>query len=141
MPSSHAAPQILAGLLDLSFREFVTPRVARGLYSLSLAVSAGAALLVTGLALGQSFVYGGLIGLGLLASLLVLMTWIRVALEVAVVLFRIADSAAEIAEHQAVIAVNTGGGPDEGPTRRRSSVPTTGGANELKPANPEGRHS
>ena len=99
----------LRGLFDLSFEQFVTVNIIRTLYVLCLAAGAAAALLIVAVALTRSL----LTGLGVLIVLaplyLLFATAIRVFLEAALVVFRIADHAAEIAEHQADIVLNTAG--------------------------------
>ena len=98
----------LHALFDVSFTEFVTPKVIRLLYVLALGGLGLGALFLVGLSAYQSL----LVGLGYLIVAAVFFLFfailIRVVLETALILFRIADNTAEMAEHGASIAMNTG---------------------------------
>lgn len=86
-------------LFDFSFTEFVTSRVVQVLYTLSV-IAVGLVSIVLIFALFGQGAGAGLLGLILvpLGALLVL-AYIRVALEFVVVLFRIYDNTCRIAEH------------------------------------------
>jgi hypothetical protein len=86
-----------ASLFDLSFSEFITPRIIKLLFIISIIVSAIGAgmLLVSGLDQGDGAAFFALIGAPLLFLLYVIMA--RVWLEVIMVLFRIADNTDQLA--------------------------------------------
>lgn len=86
-----------ASLFDLSFSEFITPRIIKLLFVMSIIVSAIGAgmLLVSGLNQGAVAAFFALIGAPLLFLLYVIMA--RVWLEVIMVLFRIADNTDQLA--------------------------------------------
>lgn len=107
MSYSQGPRTVLEALFDFSFSEFITPRIAKGVY-LIIVVGAAALTLVTFLTgLSRS----PLAGLAALATGLfmfaVIVVIARIWLEVAVVFFRIAETTTEIAEHDATIAINT----------------------------------
>ncbi|MFQ5890230.1 MAG: DUF4282 domain-containing protein [Gemmatimonadota bacterium] len=99
--------RLLRALFDLSFTDFVTLKIARALYALTIMTAGlvGLGLVLVGL---QRSPLAGL-GAAVLSVLFFLasVTFVRIALEVAVVFFRIADNTAEIAEHEAAVAMNT----------------------------------
>lgn len=85
------AKRISEGLMDFSFRVYVTPRMLKFLYALHLLVGLVAAVAWVVLAFQQAPVQGLL---AILAALLGYFFWIlycRVALEVLAVLFHIAE--------------------------------------------------
>ncbi len=88
------AKGIPEGLMDFSFRVYVTPRMLKFLYALHLLVGLVAAVAWVVLAFQQAPVQGLL---AILAALLGYFFWIlycRVALEVLAALFRIAEVSA-----------------------------------------------
>jgi uncharacterized protein DUF4282 len=92
------APGLLSSLFDMSFTTFVTSKLISLLYAMAIAFAAlvAAALLVSG------FSQGTLVGLLMLivAPLVFLATIIyaRVILEIMIVVFRMAEHLAEIAQ-------------------------------------------
>ena len=97
----------MLALFEFSFAESVTPRIAKALYRLAVAAAAVLAVLVAAAGLGGSLLSGlGWMVFGLLLFV-VLVGASRIGLEAALVLFRIAEDAQEIAEHGAAIALNT----------------------------------
>lgn len=86
-----------SSLFDLSFSDFITPRIIKLLFVISIIVSVIAAgvLLVSGLSQGDGAALLALIGAPLLFLLYVIMA--RVWLEVIMVLFRIADNTDQLA--------------------------------------------
>ncbi len=108
MPIATRDARLLRALFDVSFTEFVTPKMIKLLYVLSLAAIGLWALVLVVAALTQSLI----VGLGyLLAAILLFLVGailVRVWLEIIAVVFRIAANTAEIAEYGAEIAVNTG---------------------------------
>jgi hypothetical protein len=97
----------ITSLFDLSFSSFLTPKLVRALYAVTMLALGILGLLSVVFALGQSFLFGLGVLIVVLPCLLILLVWIRVMLEAAVVFFQIAERTAEIAEHEAMIAVNT----------------------------------
>lgn len=86
-------------LFDFSFTEFVTSKIIKLLYGLSIAFSALIALIL--IIIGFSAHVGlGVLTLLIVAPLIFLISVIysRVLLEIIIVIFRIADHAAEIAK-------------------------------------------
>lgn len=101
---------LLDALFDFSFTEFVTTRLLKVVYGLSIAGWAIWALVVAAgsLAVFRYSVLKGLGGLFLAAGVFIAGTvGSRIACELTIVAFRIADHAAETAEQSAVIATNT----------------------------------
>lgn len=94
----------IGDLFDFSFTEFVTSRVVQVLYVLSV-LAVGLVSIVLIVALFGQGAGMGLLGLILvpLGALLVL-AYIRVALEFVVVLFRIYDNTCRMAEHGPLVA-------------------------------------
>ena len=88
----------LASLFDFSFSELITKKIIRILYFiLVLAIGLGAlAFMVAGFS--QSFFTGLGYTVGAAFFFLIYVTLIRVALEIYIVIFRIADYTKEIAE-------------------------------------------
>lgn len=97
-------------LFDLSFSEFITPRIIKLLFIISIIVSAifAGMLLVRWLYMGDGAAFLALIGAPLLFLLYVIMA--RVWLEVIMVLFRIADNTDQLAGRG-----NAQAAADEGP--------------------------
>jgi hypothetical protein len=81
-----------ASLFDLSFREFITPRIIKLLFVLAIIISAIVAfvLFIGGIAQGGATIFLALIGAPLLFLLYVIMA--RVWLELIMVMFHIADN-------------------------------------------------
>ena len=94
-------------MTNLSAPPPITAARARSLYYLSLVGAALVAVLVVAIGLRQSTVAGIEALIVALAVLFVLFGWLRLGLENALALIRMADTLSEIAEHEAVIAVNT----------------------------------
>jgi len=131
MTTSQASePSFFSALFDVSFSNFVTNRIIKVLYILALiGVTIGALVfLVTGLTQG-----GGAALLALIVAplyFLLGLIYIRVLLEVIIVLFRIGENTAVMAE-----AMQRGGGfstpnpasppppPPHGPTTRTDPQP------------------
>ncbi len=109
---SRRDAHLLSSLFDFSFTEFLTPKIAKALYGFSVAILGLVALLIVGRGLGESLLVG--LGYLLFAAVLFLfsVTVLRVWLETAVIFFRIAENTAEIAEHEAEIAINTAARPE-----------------------------
>lgn len=101
-PLLDAAPAsigFLASIFDMSFTAFVTPKIIKILYVLSMiAIGLGYLAFVLA-AFSQSVGYGivVLVIVGPLVSLFWL-AWIRVLMEIAIVFFRIHESTADIAQ-------------------------------------------
>lgn len=111
----------LATLLDASFTELMTQRLAGAMYGVvasGLGIVIGA---VVALGVAQHPEFGVVFVIGAAAAFVVLVVILRLLLEVAVVLVRIADQTEEIAEQVAGIAV------DRAPTPRGVPVATGGG--------------
>lgn len=115
----------IGDLFDFSFTEFVTSRVVQVLYVLSV-IAVGLVSIVLIFALFGQGAGAGLLGLILvpLGALLVL-AYVRVALEFVVVLFRIYDNTCRIAEH----------GPLAAPASAPNPAAPLGG---VQPAAPSG---
>jgi hypothetical protein len=100
-PPGTRGSTFFESLFDLSFKEFVTPRIIRWLFVLSLVVVGVGVLMmiVTGFALG---VVTGLFTLLILAPLTALFYVLiaRLALEVVVVLFKIEEHLAEMGKQE-----------------------------------------
>jgi len=90
---------LLASLFDFSFSSFVTTKLVRVLYGLSLAAIALAALVFGLGAFGRGF-FSGLVGLFIVAPLgfLIALVIARINCELVLVAFRIQAHTAEIAE-------------------------------------------
>ena len=87
-----------ASLFDLSFSEFITPRIIKLLFVLAIIISAIVALvlLIGGIAQGGGTAFLALIGTPLLFLLYVIMA--RVWLELIMVMFRIAGNTDKLVE-------------------------------------------
>lgn len=99
MEVPQEAKGLFASLFDFSFTSFVTAKLIKVLYALGIVIGAIVGLFALVSAMGQ----GALAGLGALILVpLVFLLWVmylRVVLEVLVVVFRIAENTAEIARH------------------------------------------
>ncbi|HEX4896565.1 MAG TPA: DUF4282 domain-containing protein [Solimonas sp.] len=100
-----SARELLRGLLDIEFRQLLTPRMLPTLYLIGIGASAYAVLAYAAEGFAQST------GLGLMRLLLVgpvafvvLVILLRVALELCIALFRIALHVNELAGHAEDIA-------------------------------------
>ena len=108
MKATHLDPAgVIATLFDFSFTEFLTLKVVRLVYAVAVL---GGGLAAAGIGLvgfGRSVLTG--LWTLLLATFLYLLGLVitRMWLEAAVVFFRLADSAAEVGEQAAQIALNT----------------------------------
>ena len=107
MTNAQSRKGLFASLFDFSFTEFVTPRIIKLLYGLAIAGAALWSLSI--LAFGpRGSIWSSLMTLILsVLAFLFLVIIARIWLEIAIVFFRIADNTAEIAEHDAAIALNT----------------------------------
>lgn len=89
-------PNFLTALFDFSFHRMVTPRIARWVYALGVALAA----FLAGLFLPAALVRGGSTALfGLIAApvgFLLACAYLRLTLEALVVLFRIHEAASEL---------------------------------------------
>lgn len=83
-------------LFDLSFSSFITTKIIRFLYALMIFFSGIAALVIIVNGLSRGFIWG--LGSLIIAPLLFLLYVIlgRIFLELAIVIFRIAENIAEI---------------------------------------------
>lgn len=91
----------LGGLLDLSFKEFITIRVIKVLYILAIIGSAigGIIMLIGGfISLGSSVGRGLLMIIGSPLVFLLYVLMARIWLEIVVVLFRIAENTSALVE-------------------------------------------
>jgi hypothetical protein len=90
-----------AGLFDVSFGSLITPKVIKFVYVLSMIIIGLFALFLVGAAFSNS-VAGGIIVLLIVAPLLGLLylIYVRVLLELVIVIFRIMESNAELVELQ-----------------------------------------
>ncbi len=95
----------LAVLFDFSFTELITKRVAGTVYGVAVAGLGIVAGAVVAFGFARHPAFGLLFVIGAVAGLLVSVLVVRVWLEAAVVLARIADQAEELAEQVAGIAV------------------------------------
>ncbi|MGQ9651743.1 MAG: DUF4282 domain-containing protein [Phycisphaerae bacterium] len=94
------AKSFFSSLLDMSFSDFVTPKIIKILFILAIIGSAiwALALLVAGLGSGSAGGFlGGLIGAPIVFIVAVIL--IRVYLEVLLVMFRIAENTRRLVEH------------------------------------------
>lgn len=94
------AKSFFSSLLDMSFSDFITPKIIKILFVLAIIGSAiwGLVILVVGLASGSvGGILGGLIGAPILFVLAVIMS--RVYLELLLVMFRIAENTGRLVEH------------------------------------------
>lgn len=87
----------LGSLFDFSFRNFITSKIIGVLYGLSMVVIAIYAVIIIVAAFNSSAVFGA-VTLLVLAPLFVLaaLIYVRVLLEIAIVLFRIAENTSEM---------------------------------------------
>ena len=90
-----------AGLFDISFGSLITPKVIKFVYVLSMIIIGLFALFLVGAAFSNS-VAGGIVVLLIVAPLLGLLylIYVRVLLELVIVIFRIMESNAELVELQ-----------------------------------------
>ena len=88
----------LGGLLDFSFSEFVTTKIIKVLYILwlALAVIVGISILFNGFASRSFFGFMGGLVFAPIATLLIAI-YGRVALELVIVVFRIAENTSKLA--------------------------------------------
>jgi hypothetical protein len=88
-------------LFDFSFKEFVTTKLIKILYVLGMIgiIIGSLGMIFGGISQGGSAAFMGLIG-GLLFFLLA-MIWLRVSLELIIVIFRINENVARIAGQEA----------------------------------------
>jgi hypothetical protein len=79
-------------MFDLSFTEFITPRIIKGIFILAVTVSAIGALILVVAGFNEGFGSGvaSIVGAGILFVLYVLMS--RVYLEFVIAVFRIAEN-------------------------------------------------
>jgi Domain of unknown function (DUF4282) len=97
-PAAEEARGLLSSLFDLSFTTFITSKLIKVVYALAIAFAAlvAAALLVSG------FSQGTLVGLLMLIVapivFLAIVIYARVILEIMIVVFRMAEHLAEIAQ-------------------------------------------
>lgn len=100
-----AARELLRGLFDLEFRQLLTPRMLPTLYLLGIAASGYAVVAYAVQGFAESLPLG-LVRLLLIGpvAFLVLVTLLRVALELCIALFRIALHVNELAGHAEDIA-------------------------------------
>jgi hypothetical protein len=113
IPGGRVRPSsFLATLFDASFADFITMRLVKGIYLGGLlALAFGVLVLLLG-ALGTGKPPLIVFALALApAGFLLGATMLRICLEVAIVLFRIADHVAETADQAAAIAINTARAP------------------------------
>lgn len=93
------AKSFFSSLFDMSFSNFITPKIIRILFILAIIGSAiwALALLVAGLGSGSAGgILGGLIGAPIVFILAVILS--RVYLELLLVMFRIAENTERLAE-------------------------------------------
>jgi len=93
------AKGFLGALFDFSFTEFITPKLIKVLYGLSIAGAGLVALLLIGSAFRVSAA-GGLLML-LIGAPLLFLVWViytRLLLEMIIIIFRISEHTAQIAE-------------------------------------------
>ncbi len=107
MPTRQTARGYIEPLFDLSFTQFITTKVVKLVYVLTIGLAALGVLLLFVATVNDSF----LLALGMLAVTLPFAALFVIAsrmwLEAVVVFFRIADNTAELAEQGAAIAMNT----------------------------------
>jgi hypothetical protein len=107
-PTRRNGTGAFATLFDFSFTESLTLKVVRLLYLVAAGGGAVAALAFGAAGFGRSSLTGAGTLLVAVIVYLVGLAVTRLWLEAVVVFFRLADTAAEIAEQSAQIAVNTG---------------------------------
>lgn len=94
------AKSFFSSLLDMSFSDFITPKIIKVLFILAIIGSAiwALALLVAGIASGSAGgILGGLIGAPIVFILAVILS--RVYLELLLVMFRIAENTGRLVNH------------------------------------------
>lgn len=94
--------RFIQSLFDVSFSRFITIDLIKVIYILNMVLAAGLALSVIASSFAYSFTAGvwALLFLGPVTAL-VYMIFVRLALELVIVIFRIADHAKVIAENSA----------------------------------------
>ena len=112
----------VSALFDFSFTDVVTPRLAKGLYALTIGGAAvgGAGIALYGLS--RSLWLGVLASLLAVTVLIAVVAFIRVWLELAFVVLRLADQTEEIAEQVAGIAVEVAATSRREPSASARSV-------------------
>ncbi len=94
----------ISNLMDLDFNQFITIKMIKILYVISMigSVLTGLTVILAGLAEGGVLgVVGGLLGGVITAALLLVMS--RLWLELLIVIFRIADNTGKMANQEAVV--------------------------------------
>lgn len=101
MSTQEQATGFLAALFDFSFSSFITAKLIRVLYALGLLMAGVSTLFVLATSFTQGFMFG--VVMLILAPLvfLFLAMYMRVMLEVLMVLFRIAEDVRSIANSRA----------------------------------------
>lgn len=87
----------IQGLLDFSFTTFITQKLIKVIYGLGIALLCLWALILIVGAFGQSFTIGVTTAVFAPIGLLVAVIVLRIYLEIAIVLFRIADNTTQMA--------------------------------------------
>jgi hypothetical protein len=88
---------VFVGLSDLSFRDLITPRIIRWLYLIALLAGGVSLVVAVFWGLQQSAGQGMAILVFGLAALFVWVLYVRVVLEVVIVLFQIAENTRRMA--------------------------------------------
>lgn len=87
----------IQGLLDFSFTTFITQKLIKVIYGLGIVLLGAWALIIIVNGFGQSFTVGVTTAVFTPIGLLVAVIVLRIYLEIAIVLFRIADNTTQLA--------------------------------------------
>ena len=90
----------LAALFDFSFREFIIPKIASVVYIIALVAGGLWGVFMALGAFQQNFGYGLLLLVGAVIAFFLYAIWIRIILEAAVALIRIAQNTTDILRNQ-----------------------------------------
>ena len=99
---------MVSALFDFSLTEFVPTRLVKAIYVLAVVLGGALGLVGVAYALNKSLLVGLLAALVACAVFAVLVLAERIWLEAVLIFFRLADHTAEMLEHEAAIAMNTG---------------------------------
>lgn len=101
MSMQTQALAFLTALFDVSFSSFITARVVRVLYVVGLLLAGLTAIMMLGIGFGQGIVTGILMLIVAPLVFLLAAMYLRVTLELLIVVFRISDNVAHIADRSA----------------------------------------
>lgn len=90
----------LAALFDFSFSQFIIPKIASIVYIIALAAGGLWGVFMALSAFQQSFWYGLLLLVGAAIGFFLYAIWIRIILEAAVALIRIAQNTTDMLQNQ-----------------------------------------